>query len=106
MSPSAPRSSHTPSSSLLCATNSSLEGMSTPYTLGCFTGGAAEARYTLVAPAARHICTICDIVVPRTMESSTRRTFLPLNTLRMALSLRLTESSRVRWSGMMNVRPT
>ena len=50
--------------------------------------------------------TICDIVVPRTIESSTSSTLLPANTAGMALSLRRTEISRVSWSGMMKVRPT
>jgi hypothetical protein len=39
-------------------------GMSTPYTLGWRTGGAAEARYTLAAPALRTMDTIWDMVVP------------------------------------------
>ena len=36
-------------------------------------------RYTLRAPASRAICTISRLVVPRTIESSTSSTFLPLN---------------------------
>ena len=57
-----------------------------PYTLGKRTGGAAEAKNTLLAPASRAICTISREVVPRTMESSTSSTFLPLNSMLMALS--------------------
>ena len=41
------------------ATNSLRLGMSTPYTLGYTTGGEAEARYTLRAPARRTMSTIC-----------------------------------------------
>ncbi len=50
--------------------------------------------------------TICDMVVPRTMLSSTSSTLLPEKTAGMAFSLRRTDNSLVRWSGMMKVRPT
>jgi hypothetical protein len=43
---------------------------------------------------------------PRTIESSTSRTLFPAKTAGIALSLRLTDRSRVLWSGMMKVRPT
>ena len=49
---------------------------------------------TFLAPARRTMSTICLIVVPRTMESSTSSTLRPSNTAGMALSLRRTESSR------------
>ncbi|KAA6427591.1 MAG: hypothetical protein FRX49_02254 [Trebouxia sp. A1-2] len=87
--------------------------MSTPYTLGYRTGGDALARssdtqhgHTFLAPALRTMSTICDMVVPRTMLSSTSSTLLPEKTAGMAFSLRRTDSSLVRWSGMMKVRPT
>ncbi|MNW69785.1 hypothetical protein D3C74_488800 [compost metagenome] len=48
---------------------------------------------------------ICSDVVPRTMESSTSNTFLPLNSELMALSLRRTDFLRWVWPGMMKVRP-
>src|SRR5260363_178970 len=56
-----------------------------PYTFGNCTGGAALAKNTLFAPASRAICTICWLVVPRTMESSTISTLRPLNSTRIAL---------------------
>ena len=57
--------------------NSSTAGMSIPYTFGWRTGGAADAKYTLLAPTSRAISIICSLVVPRTIESSTRaRSFL------------------------------
>ena len=61
---------------------------------------------TSFAPAVRSISTILRLVVPRTMESSTRISRLP-RTLRVsALSLVRTPSSRMPCSGWMNVRPT
>ena len=66
----------------------------------------AEVLLTFLAPALRTMSTIWLMVVPRTMLSSTSSTLLPSNTAGIALSLRRTDSSRVRWSGMMNVRPT
>jgi len=73
--------------------------------LGKRTGGAAEAKYTLRAPASRAICTISRLVVPRTMESSTSRTFLPANSMPMALSFWRTDFRRLACPGMMKVRP-
>ena len=61
---------------------------------------------TLLAPASRAICTISFEVVPRTIESSTIRMFLPLNSLPMALSFCLTLFLRSACPGMMKVRPT
>ena len=46
------------------------------------------------------------IVVPRMIESSTIRMFLPLNSELIALSFCLTDLLRSAWPGMMNVRPT
>ncbi|MNN18657.1 hypothetical protein D3C81_1318730 [compost metagenome] len=103
------------SAPIICATSSSVRpwatsslrvGMSMPYTFGYFTGGAAEAKITLLAPASRAICTISNEVVPRTMESSTISTFLPLNSTPMALSFWRTDFLRAAWPGMMKVRPT
>ena len=59
-----------------------------------FPGGAADARYTLLAPASRAICTISLEVVPRTMESSTSSTLRPLNSLPIALSFWRTDFLR------------
>ena len=42
--------------------------------------------YTLRAPASRAICTISRLVVPRTIESSTNKTCLSLNSLTMTWS--------------------
>jgi hypothetical protein len=44
-------------------------------------------------------------VVPRTMESSTSSTFLPVNSEAMALSFWRTDWARTFWPGMMKVRP-
>ncbi len=52
------------------------------------------AAPTFLAPARRTMSTICRIVVPRTMESSTSSTLRPSNTAGMALSFRRTDSSR------------
>ena len=51
--------------------------------------------HTFFAPALRTMSTIWDIVVPRTIESSTNNTLRPENTAGMAFSLRLTLSSLV-----------
>lgn len=61
------------------AINSSFAGISMPYTFGYFTIGAAEAKKTFFAPASRAIWIISLHVVPRTIESSTKSTFLPWN---------------------------
>jgi hypothetical protein len=45
-------------------------------------------------------------VVPRTIESSMSSTFLPLNSLDIALSFCRTLFLRTACPGMMNVRPT
>ena len=50
---------------------------------------------TFRAPAARTMSTIWDMVVPRTMESSTSSTLRPSNTAGMAFSFLRTLSSRV-----------
>ena len=76
-----------------------------PYTLGKRTSGAAEAKYTLRAPAWRAISTISRLVVPRTMESSTSNTLLPANSLSIGLSFWRTDFLRVAWPGMIKVRP-
>ena len=63
-------------------------------------------KVTLFAPASRAICTISFDVVPRTIESSTIRMFLPLNSDDSAFSFCFTDRLRSAWPGMMNVRPT
>jgi hydroxymethylpyrimidine/phosphomethylpyrimidine kinase len=49
-------------------------------------GGLALSKWTSLAPASRTICTILAEVVPRTIESSTRMTRLPVIWLRLAES--------------------
>ena len=44
---------------------------------GCVMGGAQLAKMTFRAPASRAMLTISLLVVPRTMESSTRQTTRP-----------------------------
>ena len=61
---------------------------------------------TSLAPAARTILTILRLVVPRTIESSTRTTRLPSRMLRTGLSFTLTPKCRIDDCGWMNVRPT
>ena len=85
--------------------SSSWFGMSMPYTFWKRTGGDADAKYTLRAPAFRAICTMRFDVVPRTIESSTSSTTLPLNSTSTVLSLWRTDRIRIAWPGMMNVRP-
>ena len=58
-----------------------------------------------MAPASRAMLTISLLVVPRTMESSTSSTLLPLNSWWMVLSFWRTDFRRVAWPGMMKVRP-
>ena len=61
---------------------------------------------TSVAPASRTMRTILRLVVPRTMESSTRITRFPSNKCRTGFSFSLTPKSRMACEGSMNVRPT
>ena len=49
---------------------------------------------------------ISRLVVPRTIESSTSSTFLPWNSVDMALSFWRTLFLRTACPGMMKVRPT
>ena len=76
-----------------------------PYTFGKRTGGAAEAKYTLRAPASRAISTISRDVVPRTMESSMSTTRRPSSRRFTGLSFSLTPKCRIDWRGSMKVRP-
>mmetsp|Transcript_18716 Transcript_18716/g.36681 ORF Transcript_18716/g.36681 Transcript_18716/m.36681 type:complete len:210 (-) Transcript_18716:1109-1738(-) len=73
--------------------------------LGWRISGAALQKNTFLAPASRAMDTSCIEVVPRTMESSTRSTFLPSNSALTVLSLRRTFFLRCDCSGMMKVRP-
>jgi len=77
-----------------------------PYTFGYRTGGAADAMYTRLAPASRAMLMICEEVVPRTIESSTRRTLRPANSEAMGESFWRTDFLRRPCAGMMKVRPT
>lgn len=70
------------------------------------TGGEAEQKNTLRAPASLTIRTISLEVVPRTIESSTSRTDRPSSTHDTAESFFLTFCRRKACPGMMNVRPT
>ena len=58
------------------------------------------------APAARTISTILRLVVPRTIESSTRITRLPASTDRLAECFSFTPRWRMWSVGSMKVRPT
>ncbi len=49
--------------------------------------------------------TTLAMVVPRTIESSTRTTRLPASTARFGLCFIRTDSSRASWLGWMKVRP-
>jgi 3-oxoacyl-ACP reductase-like protein len=69
-------------------------------------GGLAMRKCTSLAPASRTICTIFFEVVPRTMESSTRITRLPLSLARLGLCFSRTPRWRMRSDGSMKVRPT
>ena len=61
---------------------------------------------TSLAPAARTIFTILRLVVPRTIESSTRTTRCPCRMLFTGLSFTRTPKWRIDCCGSMNVRPT
>ena len=67
-------------------------------------GGAQLVKMTFFAPASRAIRTISRLVVPRTMLSSTSRTFFPSNFLRIGFNLARTPFCRAFWFGMMKVR--
>ena len=60
---------------------------------------------TSVAPASLSIVTMRREVVPRTIESSTSTTRLPLTIVRTAESFMRTPFSRSSCEGWMNVRP-
>jgi hypothetical protein len=55
--------------------------------------------------ARAHHPTIFRLVVPRTIESSTRMTRLPSRMLRTGFSFTLTPKCRIDCCGWMNVRP-
>ena len=69
-------------------------------------GGQLTTMCTSAAPARRSERTRLRPVVPRTMESSTMITRLPVSSERTGLSLTRTEKSRMVWVGWMKVRPT
>ena len=62
--------------------------------------------WTSVAPASRSACTICFVVVPRTIESSTTTRRLPRIESGSGFSFSFTPRSRSDCEGWMNVRPT
>src|SRR5829696_2526792 len=68
-------------------------------------GGALIRTWTSVAPARRSMPTICLVVVPRTMESSTTMSRRSRTTSRSGLSFTFTPRWRIAWEGWMNVRP-
>ena len=68
-------------------------------------GGALMRRWTSAAPARRSSATICLVVVPRTIESSTTISRLPRTVSRSGLSFMFTPRWRIDWLGWMNVRP-
>lgn len=69
-------------------------------------GGAQLAKYTFFAPLSLAILTISRLVVPRTMLSSTNKTFFPINLSSIAVSFRLTPCCLARELLMMKVRWT
>ena len=68
-------------------------------------GGALIRTWTSFAPARRSSPTICLVVVPRTIESSTTISRLSRTISRRGESLTLTPRWRIAWEGWMNVRP-
>jgi len=68
-------------------------------------GGDETRTCTSAAPASNSIATICLVVEPRTIESSTTTTRWPA-TSASGLNFILIPCSRIAWSGWMNVRPT
>ena len=86
---------------------SSCGGGKVIFPAGVYLSGALAMRTcTSVAPASRSILTILSDVVPRTMESSTITTLLPLTIDLTGESFIFTPFSRRDWVGRMNVRPT
>ena len=72
---------------------------------GIFEGGCRNAEVTSFAPASRSSLMMRAEVVPRTMESSTSTTRLPLTVLVTTFSLMRTLFSRCFWLPWMKVRP-
>ena len=68
-------------------------------------GGALIRRWTSCAPARCSSATICLVVLPRTIESSTTVSRRPRTTSRKGFSLIVTPLWRIVWEGWMNVRP-
>ncbi len=96
---SAPMWSRTWSTVRPAAINSLVEPMSTPMKHGKRIGGLEMRMWISLAPAARNRSMILRDVVPRTMESSTAITRLPLIDRGRALSFNITPASRNDWSG-------
>ena len=70
------------------------------------TGGLEIRTCTSRAPASRSIRTSARWVLPRTIESSTTTSRLPLMTSRSGFSLSRIPSCRIVCDGWMKVRPT
>ena len=62
--------------------------------------------WTSLAPASFRMWIVRRLVVPRTMESSTKITRFPLSADLMGLSLMWTPRFRIASEGCVNVRPT
>ena len=69
-------------------------------------GGELMRRWTSAAPASNSICTSRRVVLPRTMESSTTTSRLPLITEVSGLSFMRMPTWRRLSSGWMKVRCT
>ena len=69
-------------------------------------GGQLTRMWISLAPSSLSCLTRVRMVVPRTMESSTMTTRLPLIMALTGLSFTRTEKSRMPWVGWMKVRPT
>ena len=68
-------------------------------------GGELIRKCTSRAPPSRKSPIIFRLVVPRTIESSTRITRFPLKLSRIGFNLILTSISRVDWAGRIKVLP-
>ena len=69
-------------------------------------GGQLTSTWTSLAPASFRLLTRALQVVPRTMESSTTMTRLPLTSSVIKLSFTRTSKSRISCEGWRKLRPT
>ena len=91
--------------SYLHAIRFSSESMSVPKWHGCLNAGAVILKWTSLAPASLNCLTILLEVVPLTIESSIKITFLSFIVSEITFNLILTAFSLSSWEGAINDLP-